>query len=108
MLSALWPAIQQEYDSDTLILQLNAVKTLIRAAGVPFFTQEEVNSTGEYLIKTLETALNNRDVFENAKTTDPDKKYIVTELNSQDEHSLFTCLAEVFAAFFVEFIRHCK
>ena len=100
-LGRLWEVTAKEFDTDALVNQLEAIKTLIETPGIEFLAPEEVNSSGEKLIKILESSLQRRERNEKIAAEDSEEEdEFITELNKKEEDSLHTAISEVLGALF--------
>ena len=102
-LGSLWQTTSTEVDSEGQVAKLEAIKTIIETVGEPFMTAEEVNASGENLIKILEKSLAHRKHMEDAKAMGEDSESeddFINELNKEEEDSLHTSISEVLGALF--------
>ena len=104
----LYKAMQQELDTDTMIVQVQAFKDIIDAAGPGLMTTEEVNHLGEKSIgivtKSLEriaqnNALPNEEVEDEDDALDADDMALIKEENS-NEFDLQVAAAELMGCLF--------
>lgn len=104
----LYKAMQSEYDTDTLIVQVQAFKDVIDAAGPGLMTPEEVSHLGEKSIdivnKSLEriaqnNALPSEEVEDEDDAFDADDLALLKEENS-NEFDLQVATAELMGALF--------
>lgn len=104
----IYKAMQAEYDTDTLIVQVQSFKDVIDAAGPGLMTAEEVTHLGEKSIdivnKSLERiaqnlALPNEEVEDEDDAFDADDMALIKEENS-NEFDLQIAAAELMGALF--------
>lgn len=50
-LDALWKAVQQEYETDTLICQIQSVKEIIDEVGNGFLNQDTINALYKQIVE---------------------------------------------------------
>lgn len=108
-LGALWHGTNTELDSEGQVSKLESIKTIIETVGHPFMTAEEVNVSGENLIKILETSLAHRLRMKEAKAMGDDSESedeLINEINKKEEDSLHTSISEVLGALFKTHKEH--
>ena len=102
-LGSLWQTTSTEIDSEGQVSKLEAIKSIIETVGEPFMTAEEVNVSGENLIKILEKSLAHRKRMEEVKAMGGDSESddeLINEINKKEEDSLHTSISEVLGALF--------
>ena len=108
-LGTLWQVASTEIDSQAQVAKLEAIKTIIETVGAPFMTPDEVNASGENLIKILEVSLAHRKRHEEAKQLGGDSESddeLINEINKKEEDSLHTSISEVLGALFKTHKEH--
>ena len=102
-LGVLWQTTLTELDTEGQVSKLEAIKTIIETVGLSFLSSEEVNVSGENLIKILENSLAHRKRLEDAKALGEDSESedeLINEINKKEEDSLHTSISEVLGALF--------
>ncbi|CAG9331653.1 unnamed protein product [Blepharisma stoltei] len=99
-LSALWIAASQEFEIETLVAQLEAIKMLIETPKTVYLSAEEVNNVGERVLKLLEDSLQRRSRHQFLQAEDSDNEEGVEEPNKHEEDSLQSAVSEVLGVLF--------
>lgn len=108
-LGSLWATAATELDSEGQVSKLESIKTIIETVGYPFMSPEEVNASGENLIKILENSLAHRKRLEEARARGEDSESddeLINEINKKEEDSLHTSISEVLGALFKTHKEH--
>jgi len=108
-LASLWANTLNELDRDGQTAKLEAIKTIIETVKESFMSAEEVNQSGENLIKILSTSLEHRKRMEDAKALgddDESEDELITEINKKEEDTLHTAISEVLGALFKTHKEH--
>jgi hypothetical protein len=108
-LGSLWTTTLNELDRDGQTAKLESIKTIIDTVHEPFMSPEEVNQSGENLIKILENSLAHRKRMEEAKALGEDSESedeLITEINKKEEDTLHTAISEVLGALFKTHKEH--
>lgn len=108
-LGTLWQTASTELDREGQVSKLEAIKTIIETVKDPFMSAEEVNQSGENLIKILENSLAHRKRMEDAKAQGDDSESedeLINEINKKEEDSLHTSISEVLGALFKTHKEH--
>ena len=108
-LGSLWTTTLDELDRDGQTAKLDSIKTIIETVKEPFMSPEEVNQSGENLIKILENSLAHRKRMEDAKALGEDSESedeLITEINKKEEDTLHTAISEVLGALFKTHKEH--
>jgi len=100
-LEKLWEVVCEEFDNETLVKQLDSIKTLVEVQGLEFLTVEEVNVLAEKLIKILEASLIKRNRNQQVLADDLEESdSVVQEYNKIEEDHLYIAISDVFGALF--------
>ena len=108
-LANLWTTLLTELDRDGQTAKLESIKTIIETVKEPFMSAEEVNQSGENLIKILSTSLEHRKRMEEAKALgddDESEDELISEINKKEEDTLHTAISEVLGALFKTHKEH--
>ena len=104
-LNVIHPALVTEFEADTMVAQLQAIKSIVEVPGVVHMTAEEVLKLGQEMIKLLEKSLEKRKKNEEIDKTipadsDEDEANAFGDLLKSEEDRVHTSISEVFGALF--------
>lgn len=108
-MDALWKAVQNETETDTLICQVQAIKEVIDEIGTPFLSQETVDALYKQLVDMYYTSnqrinennelAKNDDKEDEDDEIDQDELEVIKEEN-KNEHDLQLSIAEIIGIIF--------
>lgn len=104
-LNVIHPALVTEFEADTMVSQLQAIKSIVEVPGVVHMTAEEVLKLGQEMVKLLEKSLEKRKknaVIDEAvpADSDEDEANAFGDLMKSEEDRVHTSISEVFGALF--------
>ena len=101
-LAAIHPAMMDEFDADTLVSQLQAVKSIIEVPGYPHLSSDEVLSLGQEMIKLLQKSLEKRKSLDPRPDPDSDEEDNegFSKMVKMEEDRVHTSISEVFGSLF--------
>ena len=104
-LNIIHPALVTEFEADTMVVQLQAVKSIVEVPGTVHMTAEEVLKLGQEMVKLLERSLEKRkrnEAIDKAvpPDSDDDEASAFGDLLKSEEDRVHTSISEVFGALF--------
>lgn len=99
ILGKLWQVASDEFDSETLTQQLEAIKTVLEAPEVPFLSAQEINIMGEKAIKILDDSIQRR-IRDKATEEEDSEDEDLSEFTKKEEDDLHTAISEVLGSIF--------
>lgn len=104
-LNVIHPALVTEFEADTMVSQLQAIKSIVEVPGVVHMTGEEVLKLGQEMVKLLEKSLEKRKRNQEIDKaipadSDEDEANAFEDVLKSEEDRVHTSISEVFGALF--------
>jgi hypothetical protein len=99
LLGKLWQVASDEFDSDTLTQQLEAIKAVLEAPEEPFLSAQEINIMGEKAIKVLDDSIQRR-LRDKAGSDEESEEEDISEFTKKEEDELHTAVSDILGSIF--------